>query len=212
MRCRSSGRASLFPNVNSCSCRRECLRTAVDGMGRVGTIRNATQPTSCDVHGGRKDYEQPFHNRDRRVYRSFPIHSGQHHQADRCLFQRKCPSYRWGRGHNLRHRRRVDPGRSVHLGTIQISNASYQGYNIGFNGTMWGLGLGGGVSYGALTLTVPPAQLNNLAGSFQITNAAALVTVQFWNSNNGYIGNYSGPALAVAAGVFGGSGTWTATK
>lgn len=97
-------------------------------------------------------------------------------------------------------------------GTLSINNASYQGYNISFYGTMWGVGFGGGTSYGALTLTVPPSQLNGLKCSFQVTNAAVGVTIQVWCDQYGYVANFTGAALQVGFGVTGGSGTWTATQ
>jgi len=97
-------------------------------------------------------------------------------------------------------------------GTCEITNASYQNYNMQFSGTMWGLGLGGGTSYGALTSTLPPDQLNKLNCSFQVTAAAAAITVQIWDDAHGYVANFTGGALAVYVGITGGSGSWTATQ
>jgi hypothetical protein len=104
---------------------------------------------------------------------------------------------------------------AIIYGTILINNASYQGWNIEFSGTMWGLGFGAGTSYGALTITVPPNQLNGLKCSFQATNAAVGaggVTVQIWDSNNGYVANFTGPSLGIGASAMGGSGTWSAKQ
>ena len=101
---------------------------------------------------------------------------------------------------------------AIIYGTLLINNASYQGYNIQFSGTMCGLGFGAGTSYGALTVTVPPNQLNGLKCSFQATNVAVgggAVTVQIWDDNNGYVANFTGPALAIGAAAMGGSGTWS---
>jgi hypothetical protein len=101
---------------------------------------------------------------------------------------------------------------AIIYGTILINNASYQGYSIEFSGSMWGLGFGAGTSYGALTCTVLPQQLNGLKCSFQATNAAVGaggVTVQIWDSNNGYVANFTGPALGIGASAMGGSGSWT---
>ena len=97
-------------------------------------------------------------------------------------------------------------------GTMQITNAHYQGYTLGFEAKMWGLGIGGGTSAGALTLTVPPEKLNKLKCSFQATFAAAAISVQIWDEHHGYVANFTGAALAVAAGVTGGHGTWSAHK
>jgi hypothetical protein len=101
---------------------------------------------------------------------------------------------------------------AIIYGTVLINNASYQGYNIQFSGSMWGLGFGAGTSYGALTITVPVTQLNGLKCNFQVTNAGVgggVVTVQIWDNNNGYVANFTGPALAIGAGAMGGSGTWS---
>lgn len=101
---------------------------------------------------------------------------------------------------------------AIIYGTLLINNASYQGYNIQFYGTMWGLGFGAGTSYGALTVTVPPNQLNGLKCNFQATNAGiggGAVTVQICDDNNGYVANFTGPALAIGAAAMGGSGNWT---
>lgn len=95
-------------------------------------------------------------------------------------------------------------------GTLEIT-AVYQGYNIRFYGTMWGIGFGGGTTWGALTVTLPASQLNNLECSFQVTTAPGLVTIQIWNDQNGYVANFSGGGLSVGAGITGGSGKWTAT-
>lgn len=80
---------------------------------------------------------------------------------------------------------------------------------IRFYGTMWGIGLGGGTSAGGY-IGVP---INQLVGdcSFQVTVVSGVggaVTIQFWRGND-YLGNFTGAALAVAASVTGGSGTWT---
>lgn len=93
-------------------------------------------------------------------------------------------------------------------GTLSINNASSQGYAISFYGTMWGLGFGGGTTWGALTLTVPPNELNGMECSFQVTTAPSLVTIQFWNDQYGYVANFSGAGLSVGAGITGGKGTW----
>jgi hypothetical protein len=100
---------------------------------------------------------------------------------------------------------------AIIYGTLSIDNASYQGYNISFYGTMWGLSFGAGTSYGALTLSVPPNQLNNLKSNFQATKVPGGVTVQFWDDQYGYFGNFTGVSLGPIASVMGGSGTWTAT-
>jgi hypothetical protein len=104
---------------------------------------------------------------------------------------------------------------AIIYGSVLINNASYQGWNLEFSGSMWGLGFGAGTSYGALTVTVPPGQLNGLKCSFQATNAAVGaggVTVQIWDSNNGYVANFTGPSLAIGIGTMGGSGTWSAKQ
>ena len=93
-------------------------------------------------------------------------------------------------------------------GTLSINNASSQGYAISFYGTMWGIGFGGGTTWGALTLTVPPSELNGMECSFQVTTALSLVTIQFWNDQYGYVANFSGAGLSVGAGITGGKGTW----
>lgn len=93
-------------------------------------------------------------------------------------------------------------------GTLEIT-AVYQGYNIRFYGTMWGLGFGGGTTWGALTLTLPATQLNNLECSFQVTTAASSVTIQIWNDPNGYVANFTGAGLSIGAGITGGNGKWT---
>jgi hypothetical protein len=93
-------------------------------------------------------------------------------------------------------------------GTLEIT-ATYQGKRIRFYGTMWGVGLGGGTTWGALTLTLPVSQLNNLECSFQLTTAPALVEIQTWNDQYGYVANFTGAGLAIGAGVTGGTGKWT---
>ena len=96
-------------------------------------------------------------------------------------------------------------------GTLLIDNATYQGYNISFYGTMWGVGFGAATSYGALTITVPPNQLNGLKCDFQLSSATGGVTIQIWDSNNGYVANFTGGAIGPIVSVTGGSGSWTTT-
>jgi hypothetical protein len=96
-------------------------------------------------------------------------------------------------------------------GTLSIGNASSQGYSISFYGTMWGIGFGGGTTWGALTFTVPLSELNGMECSFQVTTAPSLVTIQFWNDQYGYVANFSGGGLSIGAGITGGKGTWKTT-
>jgi len=103
----------------------------------------------------------------------------------------------------------VDVGHSVFTGTIKLSRATYRNRSIGFDGSMGGIGIGGGVSTGSLTLAVQLAQLNNLAGSFLITVAGS-TTIQFWDSNHGYVGTFMGTGTLIS-GIMGGTGTWTVT-
>jgi hypothetical protein len=100
---------------------------------------------------------------------------------------------------------------AIIYGTVAIQNASYQGYNITFNGQVWGLGFGGGTSYGALTLTVPPAQLNNLECDCTCAFAGGSTTISFSNKQYGKFGIYAGTGVGVGLSAAHGSGEWHAT-
>jgi hypothetical protein len=75
-----------------------------------------------------------------------------------------------------------------------------------FNGTSWGVGLGGGVSWGAGVFNVPPEELVGNC-SFQQNLAAALTQISFWN-DRGMVGSFQGGGLGVVASITGGSGEW----
>jgi len=100
---------------------------------------------------------------------------------------------------------------AVIYGTVAIQNASYQGYNITFNGQAWGLGFGGGTSYGSLTLTVPPNQLNNLECNCNCGFAGGSTTINFSNNQYGQFGVYFGTGFGVGLSATHGSGEWHAT-
>ncbi len=94
-------------------------------------------------------------------------------------------------------------------GTCTCDLTFDNGQKTHFYGTMWGIGLGGGTSAGVY-IGVPANQLIGDC-SFQVTVVSGVggaVTIQFWRGND-YLGNFTGAALAVAASVTGGSGSWT---
>jgi hypothetical protein len=84
------------------------------------------------------------------------------------------------------------------------------GEKIHFSGSHWGLGLGGGTSYGVAAFSVPPRALMG-EGTYEVhslAGGAGYVSVIF-QKNGRLVGAFMGAALAVNASVAGGSGTWT---
>lgn len=75
-----------------------------------------------------------------------------------------------------------------------------------FHGTEWGVGLGGGISWGVGVFSVPPQKLVGNC-SFQQNIAADLCQITFWN-DSGALGSFQGGGLAVAVSITGGSGNW----
>lgn len=92
-------------------------------------------------------------------------------------------------------------------GTI-VTDATYvdSGKKVKFDGSHWGVGLGGGISVGVGTFTVPPAELAGGA-SYQITTTPVVVNIHWWRGKQ-YLGVFVGAPLAVGAMAVGGSGTW----
>jgi hypothetical protein len=94
-------------------------------------------------------------------------------------------------------------------GTLTADLTFQTGEKMNFNGSHWGLGLGGGTSYGIAGFTVPPRQLVG-EGTYEVhslAGGAGFVQVIFFQ-NNKPVGVFTGAALAVNASVAGGSGTW----
>ena len=96
-------------------------------------------------------------------------------------------------------------------GTASADITFDDGTKMHFYGTMWGLGLGGGTSWGGAAFAVTPQQLLGTC-SFEIHSVAGVggeVSITWWNGSQ-LLGTFIGAALAVSVSVTGGSGEWTA--
>jgi hypothetical protein len=95
-------------------------------------------------------------------------------------------------------------------GTVTADLTFDSGEKIHFYGTHWGLGLGGGTSYGVAAFSVSPRSLMG-EGTYEVHSLAGVggyVSVIFHKDGN-LVGAFMGAALAVNASVAHGSGTWT---
>ncbi|HEY0023855.1 MAG TPA: hypothetical protein VGB24_13125 [Longimicrobium sp.] len=95
-------------------------------------------------------------------------------------------------------------------GNVSADLTFSTGEQMNFYGEHWGLGLGGGTSYGAAVFSMPPAALVG-GGTYEVHSVAGVggfVQVVFFR-DGGAVGVFTGAALAVNASVGGGSGTWT---
>ena len=75
-----------------------------------------------------------------------------------------------------------------------------------FSGTCWGLGLGGGTSWGGGSFSVPPSTLGDC--NIQVAIASIAVQISFWNGGTP-IGIFAGGGLGVGGAAGGGSGKWS---
>lgn len=95
-------------------------------------------------------------------------------------------------------------------GTVAADLTFDTGEKMHFDGKHWGIGLGGGTSYGAAVFSIPPRELVG-GGTYEVHSQATVggyVQVNFFK-NNTPVGTFTGAALAVNLSIGGGSGTWT---
>lgn len=90
--------------------------------------------------------------------------------------------------------------------TLQLRYST--GENVRFYGEHWGVGLGGGISWGGAVLTVSPRELLG-EGSYQATVTSAGTAIHLWRGRQ-YLGFFAGAGLSVGAMAVGGSGKWSA--
>lgn len=94
-------------------------------------------------------------------------------------------------------------------GTVDCNLTFDSGESMNFNGTHWGVGLGGGTSYGVAVFSVPARSLVG-GGTYEVHSQAGIagyVQVNFFKDGS-LVGNFTGAALAVNVSIGGGSGTW----
>jgi hypothetical protein len=96
------------------------------------------------------------------------------------------------------------------LFTVVTGEFSFaDGTSLNFSGKGGGLSIGGGVSWGTLSLNVPPAQLKGMGVNFQYSILTALVTVNFWSYDTGaYLGGFIGGGVNIGGGTGGGYGSF----
>jgi len=121
------------------------------------------------------------------------------------------------------HSRLLDPGASPQTFTcngllsieyivvynhVMIENMEFSdGTVLGFDGSGWGIGVGGGIAWGAGSFFIPPAQLIGDV-SYVVQGFGPGVSVTFFQSGN-LVGSFTAGGIAVGAGTFSGTGTFT---
>lgn len=84
---------------------------------------------------------------------------------------------------------------------------NYEGNSYAFKGMGGGLGFGAAVSWGAAWLNYPLETLDGWDFRFEANLGLSVVNINWWGMSGENIGSFVGAGIALAAGVFGGSGS-----
>ncbi|HEY0023856.1 MAG TPA: hypothetical protein VGB24_13130 [Longimicrobium sp.] len=91
-------------------------------------------------------------------------------------------------------------------GTVVAQLRFDDGTSMEFNGKHWGVGLGGGIVWGAGVFNVNPSELTGW-GTYTVGTGGGTLNITFYK-NDLPVGTFAGAGLSVGPAVVGGSGEW----
>lgn len=86
---------------------------------------------------------------------------------------------------------------------------NYEGRDLEFNAEQWGVGFGGGITWGGFVFNVSVAELIQGSCVVNVLATAVACNANWWRGSK-YLGSYVGGGLGVGFSITGMSGSWEA--